>query len=334
MGERPLGFGDAAMNDHSADEVRAARANRSQLVAPGSSDRFIAKAAASEADVVLLDLEDGVALDEKDAARERVIEAVQRLDFGAKTVSVRINAPDTPFMYRDLIAVAERAGPRLDLIMVPKIDCAADVHMLDVLLNQIEAATGRARRIGLELQIETAKGLQNADAIAAASPRVESLHFGPGDFAASIGARTTSIGGFVPDYGVLTDAGTNGGRDFHPGDPWHYVLARIVVAARAAGVRPVDGTFADYNDPQGLAVAARRAAAMGFEGKWAIHPSQVEIINQAFSPTAQELAQARAIVAALDDARRDGRGAVTLNGRMIDAASVRQARQLLAKAGE
>jgi malyl-CoA/(S)-citramalyl-CoA lyase len=327
--------GRRSVTNHPSDRTGAgaARANRSQLVAPGSSDRFMAKAAASGADVVLLDLEDAVPLDEKDKARERVIAAVRQLDFGRKAVSVRINAPDTPFMYRDLIAVAERAGPRLDLIMVPKINCAADVHMLDVLLGQIEAATGRQGRIGLELQIETAQGLQNVDAIAAASPRVESLHFGPGDFAASVGARTTSIGGFAPDYGVLAEPGARGERAFHPADPWHYVLAKIVVAARAAGVRPVDGPYADFNDPQGLTASARRAAALGFEGKWAIHPSQVETINDAFSPTAGELEQARAILDALARAHRDGRGAVTLDGRMIDAASVRQARQLLAKAG-
>lgn len=291
----------------------------------------MAKAAASTADVVLLDLEDSVAIDDKVRARAQVIAALNQLDFGRKTVSVRINAADTPFMYRDLIEVAEQGG-RLDLLMLPKVSCAADVHMLDVLLGQIEAATGRDMPIGLELQIETAEGLQNADEIARASSRVESIHFGPGDFAASIGARTTAIGGHVADYGVLADADEKGNRPFHPADPWHYTLSRIVVAARAAGVRPVDGPYADFNDPEGLKRSARRAAALGFEGKWAIHPSQVEPINEAFSPTGAELDQARAIMAALQEAKTAGRGAVTLGGRMIDAASVRQARQLLAKA--
>jgi malyl-CoA/(S)-citramalyl-CoA lyase len=310
----------------------AARLNRSQLAVPGSSPRFIEKACASAADVVFLDLEDAVAPPDKPAARKAVIAALHDLDWGDKTVSVRINALDTPFMYRDLIEVAEQAGERLDLIMVPKIDTAADVHLLDVLLSQIEAATGRRRRIGLELQIETALGLQNADAIARASPRVESLHFGPGDYAASIGARTTSIGGPVPDYSVLGDPDAEGRRAPHPGDAWHYALARIVVAARAAGVRPIDGPYADFKDEEGLAWSARRAAALGFDGKWAIHPSQIETLNAAFSPAEAEIAHARRILDALALAESAGRGAVVLDGRMIDAASIRQAEGLVEKA--
>ena len=311
---------------------RPPRLNRSQLVAPGSSEKFIAKAAASAADLVMFDLEDAVAPPDKPAARATVIAALNRLDFGTKTVSVRINALDTPFMYRDLIEVAEQAGERLDLIMVPKIGCAADVHLLDILLNQIEAATGRSRAIGLELQIETAQGLQNVDAIAAASPRVESIHFGPGDFAASIGARTTSIGGPVPDYAVLGEADSEGRRPPQLADPWHYALARIVVAARAAGIRPVDGPYADFNDPEGLGWSARRAAALGFEGKWAIHPSQIDTINAAFTPAPEEVERARRILSALETAAGVGRGAVVLDGRMIDAASIRQAEVLVEKA--
>jgi malyl-CoA/(S)-citramalyl-CoA lyase len=308
------------------------RLNRSQLVAPGASARFLAKAAASAADVVLLDLEDAVAAADKESARKTVISALRKLDWGAKTVSVRINALDTPFMYRDLIEVVEKGGDRLDLLMVPKVGSAADVHVLDVLLNQIEAAIGRASPIGLELQIETAQGLQHADAIAAASPRVESVHFGPGDYAASIGARTTSIGGPVPDYAVLADADPEGRRERHLGDPWHYALTRIVVAARAAGARPVDGPFADLNDQEGLAWSARRAAALGFEGKWAIHPSQIEAINAAFTPAAEEVEGARRILAALEAAGAARRGAAVLDGRMIDAASIRQAQGLVEKA--
>ncbi|HTK35240.1 MAG TPA: CoA ester lyase [Caulobacteraceae bacterium] len=311
---------------------RAGRPNRSQLVAPGSSDRFIAKAAASAADIVLLDLEDAVALADKVAARARVISALNGLDWGTRTVSVRINALDSPFMYRDLIEVAEGAGPRLDLIMVPKVETAADVHVLDVLLGQIEAATGRAERIGLELQIETAKGLQNVDAIAGASDRVESLHFGPGDYAASIGARSTSIGGPVPHYAVLDEPDDRGRRSVHPGDPWHYAYARIAAAARAAGVRPIDGPYGDIDDAEGLMWSARRAAAMGFEGKWAIHPSQLETLNAAFTPTEAELDRAHRIVAALAQAEATGRGAAILDGRMIDAASIRQAEGVIEKA--
>ena len=308
------------------------RPNRSQLVAPGASERFLAKAAASPADVVLLDLEDSVPLADKARARANVIAALRGLDWGDRAVSVRINALDTPFMYRDLIEAVEQGGERLDLIMVPKVASAADVHVLDVLLNQIEAATARSRPIGLELQIETARGLQNVDAIAAASPRVEALHFGPGDFAASIGARTTSIGGAMADYAILGEPDGEGRRGLHPADPWHYALSRIVVAARAAGIRPVDGPYGDLDDPEGLARSARRAAAMGFEGKWAIHPSQVDIINAAFTPRAAEIAQARRILAALAEAGRGGRGAAVLDGRMIDAASIRQAEVMVEKA--
>jgi malyl-CoA/(S)-citramalyl-CoA lyase len=309
-----------------------ARLNRSQLAVPGSSPRFIEKAATSPADVIFLDLEDAVAPPDKEAARKTVIAATRDVDWGDKTLSIRINALDTPFMYRDLIEVAEQAGERLDLILVPKINCAADVHLLDVLLSQIEAATGRGRRLGLELQIETAEGLVNAEAIARASPRVESLHFGPGDFAASIGARTTSIGGAVPDYSVLADADQTGARALFMGDPWHYALARIVVAARAAGVRPIDGPYADFKDPQGLEWAARRAAALGFDGKWAIHPSQIEAINAAFSPRPDEIARAQGILAMLEAAQGAGRGAVVFEGKMIDAASIRQAQVLVEKA--
>jgi malyl-CoA/(S)-citramalyl-CoA lyase len=309
-----------------------ARLNRSQLAVPGSSPRFIEKAAGSAADVVFLDLEDAVAPPDKTAARKTVIEATRDVDWGDKTLSIRINALDTPFMYRDLIEVAEGAGERLDLILVPKINCAADVHLLDVLLSQIEAATGRRKRFGLELQIETAEGLVNADAIARASDRVESLHFGPGDFAASIGARTTSIGGAVPDYSVLGEADVNGARALFMGDPWHYVLARIVVACRAAGVRPIDGPYADFKDPLGLEWAARRAAALGFDGKWAIHPSQIDALNEAFSPRPDEVERARRILASLAEAESAGRGAVVLDGKMIDAASIRQAEMMVEKA--
>lgn len=312
--------------------TRPVRLNRTQLAVPGHSRRFIDKAAASRADVVMLDLEDAVAPSDKESARRTVIEALNGVDWGRRTVSVRINALDTPFMYRDLIEVAERGGPRLDLVMLPKVNTAADVHVADVLLSQIEAATGRTGRIGLELQIETALGLQNVEAIAGASPRVESLHFGPGDYAASIGARTTSIGGAVPDYALLSDPGPDGARTRHMADPWHYALSRIVVAARAAGLRPVDGPYADFRDAEGLAWSARRGAALGFEGKWAIHPDQIDAINAAYSPRPEEVAAARRILAALDAGAAAGRGAVVVDGRMVDAASIRQAEALAAKA--
>jgi malyl-CoA/(S)-citramalyl-CoA lyase len=307
--------------------IKTARLNRSQLSVPAVEPKFFAKAAASAADIVMLDLEDAVPVDRKDQARENAIAALRELDWRGKTLSLRINGLDTPFMYRDVVEVVERAGDKLDLLMIPKVGTASDVYALDMLVTQIERAKGYAKRIGFELQIESALGMQNVAAIAAASPRNESLHFGPGDYAGSIGARTPHIGGAVPDYAVRTDKGEN-----HWGDPWHYALSRIVVAARANGLRPIDGPYGDFHDAEGFRAAARRAAAMGIEGKWAIHPSQVALANEIFSPTPDEVERARRIVAALDEARRQGRGAVTLDGRMIDVASIRQAEMLLKKA--
>lgn len=308
------------------------RLNRSQLAVPGSSRRFIDKARAVPADIVMFDLEDAVAPDEKEAARRTVIEAINGLDWGTRTLSVRINGLDTPWMYRDLIEVAEQAGARLDLIMVPKVGNAGDVYTVDVLLSQIEAALGRPRRIGIEVLVESALGLTHIDAIAAASDRIESLHLGPGDYCASIGARTLSIGGPHPGYGVLTDADADGRRRMHWNDLFHYVHCRLIVAARARGLRPVDGPFADFRDREGFRAAAMRAAVLGCDGKWVIHPDQVAAANEIFTPSADEVARARRILEAMAGAQAAGAGAVTLDGRMIDVASIRQAEVLVRKA--
>lgn len=308
------------------------RLNRSQLAVPGSSARFIDKARMLPADIVMFDLEDAVAPDEKDAARRNVIGAINDLDWGRRTLSVRINGLDTPFMYRDLIEVAEQAGERLDLVMVPKVGTAADVYAIDLLLTQIEAAKQRSKRIGIELLIESALGLRNVEAIAQASPRIESLHFGPGDYAASTGARTLAIGGPVPGYRVLSDPDGTGARHAHWNDMWHYPLSRIVVAARAAGLRPVDGPFADFRDQEGFQAAATRSAVLGFDGKWVIHPSQIERANVIFTPPDADVAKARRLLTAMQEAQARGAGAVTLDGRMIDVASIRQAETLVRKA--
>lgn len=308
------------------------RLNRSQLAVPGSSRKFIDKARTLAADIIMFDLEDAVAPDAKEQARATVIEAINTMDWGTRTLSVRINGLDTPWMYRDLIEVAEQAGDRLDLIMVPKVGTPGDVYTVDVLLTQIEAAKGRSRRIGVELLIESALGMQNVEAIAAASPRLESLHLGSGDYAAATGARTLSIGGPHPGYAVLTDADDSGRRHVHWNDMWHYAHCRLVVAARANGLRPVDGPFADFRDLQGFDAAATRAAVLGCDGKWVIHPSQIEAGNRTFTPSEDEVAKARRILAAMDDARARGLGAVTLDGRMIDVASIRQAEMLVRKA--
>jgi len=307
------------------------RRNRSELAVPGSQTRFFEKALQSATDVIFLDLEDSVAPDEKPQARKNVIEALNDLDWSRKTVSVRINGLDTPFMYRDVVDVVEQAGQCLDLIMIPKVGCASDIYALDMLVSQIEDARGHTRRIGFELIIESAMGVQNADAIAAASSRNESLHFGVADYAASVQAKTTNIGGPSPGYVVLTDPDDDGRRAVHWDDVWHYPLTQMVIAARATGLRPIDGPFGDFSDSDGYRAAARRAAALGCEGKWAIHPSQIDLANTAMSPSASELAQARRILAAMDEAEQGGMGAATLDGKLIDYASIRQARAIVAR---
>ena len=310
-------------------ENAAPRLNRSELAVPGSQPQFFEKAAKGAADIIFLDLEDAVAPDEKEKARKNIIAGLNDVDWRGKTLSLRINGLDTHYMYRDVVDVVEQAGSKLHLIMIPKVGTAADVYALDVLVTQIETAKGLKRRIGFELIIETALGMQNVHAIAGASKRIESLHFGVADYAASTRARTTNIGGANPDYTILTDKDDSGGRALHWGDMWHYALARMVVAARANGLRPIDGPFGDFSDAEGYKAAARRAAVLGCDGKWAIHPSQVALANEVFTPSEKEVARARRILAAMEQAKREGRGAVALDGRLLDIASIRQAAALV-----
>ena len=229
-------------------EQAPARLNRSELAVPGSQPQMFERAAQSEADIVFLDLEDAVAPDDKEQARTNIIRALNGIDWGNKTMSIRINGLDTHYMYRDVVDVVEQAGERLDLIMIPKVGTAADVYAVDMLVTQVEDARGYKKRIGFEHIIETALGMQNVDEIAAASKRNESLHFGVADFAASTRARTTVIGGVNRDYAVLTDPAADGSREEHWGDMWHYALvSKMVVAARANGLRPIDGPFGDFS---------------------------------------------------------------------------------------
>ncbi len=309
-----------------------ARLNRSELAVPGSNYEFMEKAAKSEADVVFLDLEDAVAPDDKVQARKNIVKALNEIDFGKKTLSVRINGLDTHYMYRDVIDVIEQGGERLDLIMIPKVGTPADVYAVDMLITQAEDAVGRKKKIGLELIIETALGMANINEIARSSKRLESLHFGVADYAASTRARTTVIGGPNRMYGVLTDKEGDAARDFHWGDMWHYAIARIVVAARANGLRPCDGPFGDFKDPEGFKAQAYRAAVLGCEGKWAIHPSQIALANEVYSPSEAEVTKAKRILEAMAQAQKEGKGAVALDGRLIDIASIRQAEVLVAKA--
>ena len=307
-----------------------ARLNRSELAVPGYSTKMLGKAPTSDADIVFLDLEDAVAPDDKPQARKNIIEAINDQDWGDKTVSVRINGADTHYMYRDVVDILEQAGERLDLIMIPKVGTAADVYALDMLCTQIEVAKGRKKRIGFELIIESALGMANVDAIAAASPRNESLHFGVADYAASTKARTTQIGGPNPSYVVLTDPDEAGERLVHWGDMWHYPISRMVIAARANGLRPVDGPFGNFSDSDGYVAQARRAAVLGCEGKWAIHPKQIPLANEVYSPSEAEVAKARRILAAMEEAKRTGQGAVALDGGLVDIASIKQAEVMVA----
>ncbi len=315
-------------------EPATPRLNRTELAVPGSQTHFFEKAAASEADVIFLDLEDAVAPDEKVQARKNIIQALHDIDWSHKTISVRINGLDTHYMYRDVIDVVEQAGEHIDLIMVPKVGTAADVYAVDMLLTQIEEARGFNKRIGLEHVIETALGMQNVTEIATASKRNESLHFGVADYAASTHARTTTIGGPNKDYAVLTDATDNGSRDVHWGDMWHYAMSRMIVACRANGLRPVDGPYGNFSDEEGLIASTRRAAVLGCEGKWAIHPNQIASINKEMSPSSDELNDANRILDAMAAAQAAGKGAVSLDGRLIDRVSIRQAEVLIEKAGQ
>jgi malyl-CoA/(S)-citramalyl-CoA lyase len=298
------------------------RLHRSELAVPGSNVRMLEKAPGLGADVAMLDLEDAVAPDDKEQARRNVIEALREQDFSRCSISIRINGLDTHYCYRDIVDVVEQAGEHVDTILIPKVSCAGDVHLVATLLSQIEAATGLNRMIGISVLIETAIGMVNVDEIAAACPeRMEAMVFGVADYAASIQSHTTSIGGIDPNYSVGPDLG----------DQWHYPLSRIAVTARAHGLRPIDGPYGDFTDPEGYIASARRAAVLGYEGKWAIHPSQIPLANEVFTPHEHLIARTHRIIAAMREAARDGKGAVSLDGRLIDAASIRMAENLLAK---
>jgi citrate lyase subunit beta/citryl-CoA lyase len=287
------------------------------LFVPGSKPSMIEKAAASAADAVCIDLEDSVTADDKAAARANVVSALQKLDFGGRVRIVRINALDTPYTYRDVMEVVEGAGDRLDLLMLPKAESPGDLGFVDVMLTQIEATRGWTARIGIEAQIETAKGFLYAREIAGATPRLDALIFGPGDYAASLHMPATGIGEF------------DAWDDAYPGHRWHAVMHTVVAAARANNVRCMDGPFAAFKDTAGLERAARIARALGFDGKQCIHPAQLATVNAVFAPSDEEVARAEGVVRAYDEAVAAGQGAVTHDGRMIDAASIRMARAVL-----
>lgn len=296
--------------------LKKQRLQRSELAVPGSNPSMIDKAADSDVDYIFLDLEDAVAPPEKVQARANIIQALNDIDWKAKgkTMSIRINGLDTHYMYRDVVEIVEQAGQHLDTILVPKVGVPADLYTVETMVSQIEEAMGFTHQIGLEALIETALGMANVEAIAAAPGRLEAMHFGVADYAASNRARTVVIGGLNPDY---------------PGDQWHFALSRMTVACRAYGLRAIDGPFGDFSDPDSYILAAKRGAALGIEGKWAIHPSQIAMANEVFSPPEAEVTRARRIIEELRKAEAEGKGAASLDGKMIDAASERMANNVL-----
>ena len=292
------------------------RLQRSELAVPGSSPKMFEKALNSNADFIFLDLEDAVSPNDKVTARQNVIKALKQINWRekGKTISVRINSLDTHYMYRDLIEIVEEAGDKIDTLLLPKAGTAEDVYMVDCLLTQIETSKKIKNKIGIECLIETSLGMSNIKDIAKSSNRLEALHFGVADYAASLRARTVVIGGLNPDY---------------PGDQWHHGLSELVMTCRAYGLRAIDGPFGDFNDPDAYIAAAKRGAAIGIEGKWAIHPSQIELANKVFSPPETEVNKAKRIIEELNKAAKEGKGAAQLDGRMIDAASARMAENIV-----
>ena len=304
---------------HTLYTANVQRVQRCEFALPGTSPEFFEKALKSGVDVVFLDLEDAVAPDDKLTARKNVIQAINDLDWKGHgiTVSVRINGLDTQYMVRDVVDLVEQAGSKIDTILIPKVGVYSDVYMVEAMLNQLETQQGLKNKIGIEALIETALGMANVEDIAkqgALGGRLEALHFGVADYAASNRARTVNIGGLNPDY---------------PGDQWHFALSRMIVACRAYGLRPIDGPFGDIKDPEGYILGAKRAAALGCEGKWAIHPSQITLANEVFTPPEAEVNKAKRILEALKEAAAQGKGAAALDGRLIDAASERMANNVV-----
>ena len=296
-----------------------ARLNRCQLFGPGSNTKLPPKMAASDADVINLDLEDSVSPNDKDQARKNIIEAISDIDWGNQTLSVRINSLDTPYWYRDVVDLLEQAGDRLDMLMIPKVGCAEDIYAVDALATAVERAKGRTKPVKFEVIIESAAGIAHVEEIAAASPRLEAMSLGAADFAASMGMQTTGIGGTQEDYYMLQE-----GQKYWS-DPWHWAQAAIVAACRTHGLLPVDGPFGDFSDDEGFRAQARRSATLGMVGKWAIHPKQVALANEVFTPGDEKVAEAREILAAMEEATRTGAGATVYKGRLVDIASIKQA---------
>lgn len=307
---------------------RTIRLQRSELAVPATSEHFFEKAARSDADAIFIDLEDAVWPQHKNRAREMAVAALNDVDWGDKTMSVRVNSLDTRWAWEDIIAIAKHC-PRLDMVLLPKANCASDIQFVETLLRGVEETVGRKSPIGIEALIETASGLSHVDAIAAASPRLEALIFGVGDFSLSIGCSDPLTCGPTALYQVLADPDAKGARPAFWADPWHYALARIATACRTWGLRAIDGPYADVRDDAGYRASAKRGAALGFEGKWALHPAQIGLANEIFSPSPAALQWASRIDRAMKAAPDEG--AILVDGKVVDMAHVKMIETIQAR---
>lgn len=299
--------------------VTVERPRKSCLSVPGESEKMLAKSATLAADHVFFDLEDSVAPQHKSIARGNIATAVREHEWGEKLLVVRVNAVSTPWCFRDIIDIVSSVGDQIDALLLPKAECAADITFVANLLSMLEKEQGLSRPIDIEALIETARGVRNAYEIATASPRMAALHFGGADMSASLGLPTVSVGETLPGY---------------PGDQWHYVLERILIAARDAEIQAIDGPYGYIRNLDGYRASAMRGRALGFDGKWALHPGQVDIANEIFSPSEEEIAKARELLDAYEAAiTQDQRGAALLNDEMIDEATRKMAERVLAKVG-
>ncbi len=308
-------------------QPRRQRLQRSELAVPATSERFFSRAAEGDADVVFLDLEDAVADRFKNEARRKAIEALQHIDWRNKAVAVRINGLDTPWALRDLIDVVSEC-PRLDMVLLPKAGTAFDVQFVEQVLVGIEREKGRDKQVGIEVLIETSQGVAHAEEIAASSSRLEAMIFGIGDYTVDMRTNDFVFGTPSARYAVLTAPDAQGVRQRHWNDQWHFALARIVNACRACGVRAIDGPFTDFGDSEGYRASAVRSASLGFEGKWAIHPSQIAIANEVYSPSPEQLDWVGKVLQTLEAAAAAGNGAVGEKGVLIDFAHAKLARSI------
>ena len=300
------------------------RLNRCQLFGPGSRPELFEKMATSKADVINLDLEDSVAPPSKEEARKNISEAITKIDWGSKTLSVRINGLDTEYWVDDILALLDNKNERLDCIMIPKAGNSSDIYAVDAFVTALEKKNKRNKEIDFEIIIETAAGLENINEIAVSSERLVSMSFGVADYAASMGMQTTNIGGTQSGYYTISE---NGEKQFM--DPWHQPMVSMIAACRANGLLPVDGPFGDISDKEGYVAQAKRSATLGMAGKWAIHPSQIELANDIFTPSKEDLENAHGIIRAMEDAEKKGAGAAVFKGKLIDIASIKQARVLI-----